>query len=62
MAQVFFLPFANDVTLLSVTPSGLQKQWDNLKAEADRLMLEVNLANMSVTVFRKGRPLSRHKR
>ena len=25
-------------------------------------MLEVNLANMSVTVFRKGRPLSRHKR
>ena len=38
MAQVFLLPFANDVTLLSVTPSGLQKQWDYLKAEADRCL------------------------
>ena len=37
VAQVFLLQFADDVALVSLTPSGPQNQLDNLKAEADRL-------------------------
>ena len=62
MAEVFLLLFADDVALVSLTPGGLQKQLNNLKAEADRLKLEVNLAKTSIIVFRKGGHLSRHER
>ena len=41
---------------------GLQNQLNNLKAEADTLKLEVNLAKTSIIVFRKGGDLSRHER
>ena len=54
MAQVFLLLFADDVALVSLTPSGLQNQLDNLEAEADRLKLEVNLAKTTIIAFRKG--------
>ena len=62
MAEVFLLLFADDVVLMSLTPGGLQNQLNNLKAEADRLKLEVNLAKNSIIVFRKGGHLSRHER
>ena len=62
MAEVFLLLFADDVALVSLTPGGLQNQLNNLKAEADRLKLEVNLAKTSIIVFRKGGHLSRHER
>ena len=65
MAEVFLL-LADDVALVSLTPGffagGLQNQLNNLKAEADRLKLEVNLAKTSIIVFRKGGHLSRHER
>ena len=54
MAQLFLLLFADDVALVSLTPSGLQKQLDNLQAEVDRSKLEVNLAKTSIIVLRKG--------
>ena len=53
MAWVFLLLFADDVALVSLTPSSLQNQLDNPKAEADRLKLEVNFAKMLIVVFRK---------
>ena len=62
MAEVFLLLFADDVALVSLTPGGLQNQLNNLKAKADRLKLEVNLAKTSIIVFRKGRHLSLHER
>ena len=62
MAEVFLLLFADDVALVSLTPGGLQNQLNNLKAEADRLKLEVNLAKTSIIVFRKGGHLPRHER
>ena len=62
MAEVFLLLFADDVALVSLTPGGLQNQLNNLKAEADQLKLEVNLAKTSIIVFRKGGHLSRHER
>ena len=58
MAEVFSLLFADDVVLVSLTPGGLQNQLNNLKAEADRLKLEVNLAKTSIVVFRRGGHLS----
>jgi hypothetical protein len=42
------------VILLSCTVIGLQNQLNNLKKEADRLRLEVNLDKTNVMVFRKG--------
>ena len=47
---------------MSLTPGGLQNQLNNLKAEADRLKLGVNLAKNSIIVFRKAGHLSRHER
>ena len=44
MADVFLLLFADNVALVSLTPGGLQNQLNNLKAEADRLKLEINQA------------------
>ena len=44
MAEDFLLLFADDVALVSLTPGGLENQLYNLKAEADRLEVEVNLA------------------
>ena len=54
VAQVFLLQFADDVALVSLTPSGPQNQLDNLKADAGRLKLEVNLAKTTIIAFRKG--------
>ena len=42
MAKVFLLLFADDVALVSLTPGFFQNHLNNLKAEADRLKLEVN--------------------
>ena len=62
MAEVFLLLFADNEAPVSLTPGGLQNQPNNLKTEADRLKLEVNLAKTSIIVFRKGGHLSRHER
>ena len=42
-SEIFFLLFADDVMRLSNTIVGLQNQLSNLKREADRLYLTVNL-------------------
>ena len=60
MVQVFLLLFADDVAFVTLKPGGLQKRLDNLKAEADRLKLEMSLAKTSIIVFRRGGALSRH--
>ena len=49
--EIFLLLFADDVILLSDTIVGLQNQLDNLKREADRLYLTINLDKTNVTVF-----------
>ena len=58
MAQVFLLLFEDDVALVFSKSSGLEKQLDNLKGEADGLKLEVLLAKASIIMLRKGGPLS----
>jgi hypothetical protein len=52
--EIFLLLFADDVILLSSTPTGLQNQLDVLKAEADRLRLTVNLDKTNIMVYRMG--------
>ena len=61
-AEVFLLLFADDVALVSSSPQGLQNQIRNLKSEADRLKLEVNLEKTKVMVFRKGGSLTKRER
>ena len=59
--EFFLMLFADDVILLSSTVVGLQNQLNNLKMEADRLHLAVNLDKTKVMVFRMGGHLSRNE-
>ena len=52
--EIFLLLFADDVILLSNTIVGLQNQLDNLKREAARLYLTINLDKTNVMVLRMG--------
>jgi hypothetical protein len=56
--ELFLLLFADDIVLLSSTPTGLQNQIDNLEKASKFLGLQVNLDKTKVMVFRKGGHLS----
>ena len=61
-AEIFLLLFADDVALVSSTPSGLQNQLNILHEEAVKLKLVVNLDKTNVVVFRNGGPLARKEK
>ena len=52
--EIFSLLLADDIVLISMTPSGLQNQINNLKAESEKLGLEVNLNKTKTMAFRGG--------
>ena len=52
--EIFSLLFADDIVLVSLTPSGLQNQLNNLKMESEKLGLEVNLSKTKSMIFRGG--------
>ena len=49
---MFLLLFADDIVLLSSTPSGLQNQIDSLEKVSQSLGLTVNLDKTKMMVFR----------
>ena len=52
--EIFSLLFADDIVLVSLTPSGLQNQINILKTESEKLGLEVNLNKSKSMIFRGG--------
>ena len=52
--ELFLLLFADDLTLLSSTVTGLQNLLNVLQEATQRLGLTVNLDKSKVVVFRKG--------
>ena len=56
--EIFLLMFADDIVLISSTPSGLQNQINNLRKASESLGLTVNLDKTKTMVFRKGGHLS----
>ena len=52
--ELFILLFADDVALLSTTPTGLQNQLDSLKTCCQEMKMEVNKDKTKIMVFRKG--------
>jgi len=62
LLELFILLFADDVALVSTTPSGLQNQLNVLKNCCDQLKLQVNEEKTKVMVFRKGGYLSKHEK
>ena len=59
LQEIFLLLFADDICLISTTPSGLQNQLNNLEKASSALGLTVNLKKTKVMVFRKGGHLSK---
>ena len=57
--EIFSLLFADDIVLISQTPSGLQNQINNLKIASEELGLEINIQKTKSVVFRKGGYLGR---
>jgi len=60
--EFFILLLADDVALISTTPSGLQNQLNTLRTSCDNLNLTVNIDKTKVMVFRKGGCLGKHER
>ena len=58
MTKSFSLLFANDIVLVSSTPSGLQNQINSLEKASKSLGLTVNLDKTKVMFFRKGGHIS----
>ena len=52
--EIFLLLFADDIVLLSSTPTGLQNQINTLEKASSSLSLIVNLEKTKVVVFKKG--------
>ena len=52
--EIFSLLFADDIALVSSTPSGLQNQINSLEKASKSLGLTVNLDKTKVTFSRKG--------
>ena len=61
MATIYLLLFAEDVVLLSDTPTGLQNQLDNLKCSAESVGLNINMSKSKAMVFRLGGHLAAHE-
>ena len=62
MIELFLLLFADDIVLLSVSVTGLQRQLNSLYDATMRLDLKVNMNKTNIVVFRKGGYLSRHEK
>ena len=62
LIELFILLFADDLALLSCSPTGLQTQLDCLQRVCLDLALAVNTDKSKVMVFRKGRFLGRSER
>lgn len=58
--KLFLLLYADDITLFSDTPEGLQEGFDALSSYCDRWKLKVNLAKTKIMVFRKGGSLPKN--
>ena len=56
--EFFSLLFADDIVLVSSTPSGLQNQMNNLEKASKSLCLTVNLDKIKAKIFRKGGHIS----
>ena len=54
LEEIFLLLFADDIVLVSSTPSGLQNQINNLEKASNSVGLTVNLDKTKVMIFRKG--------
>ena len=54
LMELFILLFADDITLISSTPYGLQHQLNVLRESCVSLKLEVNIDKTKIMVFRKG--------
>jgi hypothetical protein len=52
--EIFLLMFADDIVLLSSTPTGLQNQISSLEVASKSLGLTVNMNKTKIMVFRKG--------
>ena len=59
--EIFQLLFADDIVLISSTPTGLQRQINSLEEISRTLGLTVNLDKTKVMVFRKGGFLGRYE-
>jgi hypothetical protein len=62
LMELFLLLFADDVTLLATTPSGLQNQLNCLRDCCTKMGMEVNEGKTKVMVFRKGGHLGKHEK
>ena len=62
LIELFILLFADDISLLSDTPGGLQMQLNVLKACCDNLKLVVNRDKSKIMVFRNGGILGRYEK
>jgi hypothetical protein len=62
LKEIFLLMFADDMVLISTSPSGLQNQINNLEKAATPLGLEVNAQKTKVMVFRKGGHLAKSEK
>jgi len=60
--ELFILLFADDVALLSTTPTGLQNLLDCLKTCCQEMKMEVNKDKTKIMVFRKGFVLAKHEK
>jgi len=54
LEEIFLLLFADDIVLISSTPTGLQNQLNNLNIASKKVGLSVNLDKTKVMIFRKG--------
>ena len=62
LIELFILLFADDVTILATTPSGLQNQLNCLRDCCVKMDMEVNEAKTKVMVFRNGGHLGKHEK
>ena len=62
MAHILLLLFADDVVLLSTSPTGLQNQTDNISCISKQVGLNTNNKQLKVIVFRKGGRLAMEER
>ena len=60
--EIFALLFADDIVLLSSTPTGLQNQLNSLEEISKNLNLKVNVDKTRVMVFRRGGYLAKGER